>query len=390
MGFQHPCHDFWHGARCLNVNYDLVMPSRSHTLEQTLLDASGVMAISLVGLVIAINHGLGTSLALHVPFAAVFLLGAYKEQVPLVPHQGAIGVLTMFVLTIVAIWLHRDTIVLILSVVMMASAPYHLSDRQSWLLMAVANLVYWLLLMQAWAMEDYVIAWLTLVALQGFAITSSLARQREIVTRETLARQNNELLAARAVMAQQNQADERLRIAGDLHDTIGHRLTALQLQLEALAHQAPASLLAEVKKSQSLARDLLEDIRAIVRKMSEEKRDDLAGAIHQLEQLTPGVEICINSPLPELDSGLVQQLVFCLQEAINNAIRHGRATRIDISYRGDSFHIQDNGRGLRGPASKGFGLNNIDQRLAPFGGRAELRGAADGCELKLLLPGASA
>ena len=361
------------------------------SMEESLLNVSGLFAISLVALVTALYQALWPSVIIHSAFALAFLLGAYKKQLPLIPHQGAVGVMLMFLLSLIALVTFRDTLTLILSVVMMASAPYHLSRRQSWLLLIVANLSYIGVLNDASVLPEYAVAWLTLLALQGFAITSSLARQREVETQETLTRQNSELLAARAVMAQQSQAEERLRIAGDLHDTIGHQLTALQLQLEALAHQAPEVLKPQVASSQALARDLLEDIRSIVRRMSEEKRGDLAGAIRQLDKLAPGIEISVVSSLPELDTALAQQLVFCFQEGIHNAIRHGGATRIEISYGDSGFLIRDNGRGLRGKAIQGFGLANIGQRLAPFGGQAKLSDVeGGGCELALQIAGAAA
>lgn len=360
------------------------------SLEQHLLIASGLMAIGLVALVSALNGGLWPGLAVHLAFATAFLMSAYKDRLVLLPEQGAIGVVTMAPLSALALMAYQDTIVLILSVVLMASAPYHLSRQQCWLLMLAINLSYGGILSAAFTPSEYGVGWLTLIALQSFAVTTSLARQREKMTQETLARQNNELLAARAVMAQQSQAEERLRIAGDLHDTIGHRLTALQLQLEILSHEAPSHLADQVTSIQGLARDLLEDIRSIVRKMSEEKRGDLASAIGQLEELTPGVEVSITSELPKPDTALAQQLVFCFQEGISNAIRHGGATKIEISYDDEGFSIRDNGRGLNGPVSPGFGLANIGQRLAPFGGKAHLEGHEErGCELLLAVPGAA-
>jgi signal transduction histidine kinase len=359
------------------------------SLEENLLNASGLLAISLVALVSCRYHDLWLNLIIHSAFAAAFIVVSYDEELGLGSEHSWLAVLAMFALTIAALAANQDTMTLILSVVLMASAPYHLTARQSWLLMAVANLSYWLVFEMTWQSGDYRIAGLTLLALQGFAITSSLARKREMETQQVLARQNNELLAARAVMARQTQADERLRIAGDLHDTIGHRLTALRLQLEALSHESPQPLKPQVAKCQGLAAELLEDIRSIVRRMSEERRDDLADAVRRLEELTPGVEIAVTSSLPQLTLELTQQLVFCFQEAIHNAIRHGGATRVEIAYQDDAFHIRDNGRGLRGHrASPGFGLRNIDKRLAPFGGSVALSAAADdpGCELTLSLP----
>lgn len=352
-----------------------------------MLIASGLMAIGVVALVTAPSRP-WPALIPQLGFAIAFLLGAYKGRLPLIPNQGVIAVVAMAFLSALALLAYNDTIVLILSVVLMASAPYHVSRGQSWLLMLIANLSYGWILGGTAGSSDYGTAWLTLIALQGFAITTSLAREREAAVQETLERQNNELLAARVVMAHQSQAEERLRIAGDLHDTIGHRLTALQLQLEVLSHEAPEPLAEKVASTQGLARDLLEDIRSIVRRMSEERRGDLTSAIRELGKLTPGVEITVTSKLPEPDSALAQQLVFCFQEGINNAIRHGGATQIEIGYDKSGFFIRDNGRGVRGEVAQGFGLTNIGQRLAPFGGQANLAAnTSRGCTLLLTLPG---
>ena len=76
---------------------------------------------------------------------------------------------------------------------------------------------------------------------------------------------------------------------------------------------------------------------------------------------------------------------------MNNAIRHGGVQRIDVRWETPCLLISDNGRGLskRG-GEPGFGLNNINKRLAPFGGHARLSGqTGGGCLLTLELPGAT-
>lgn len=366
----------------------LSMRHKSMTLEQNLLNLSGLMAIAVVAAVNLADGLLWPDSAVFAAFAAAFLVAAYDEELGFNPVVGRLTLAAQLPLSMVALALNPDTLTLILSVVMVAGAPYHYSARSCWLLMIVANTAYWLILRERAGHQDFGVSFVTLLALQGFAISSSLARQREVSTRELLARKNSELLAARALMSRQSQAEERLRIAGDLHDTIGHRLTALRLQLEALSHEAPAALRPAVMQCQSLAADLLEDIRAIVRRMSEEQRGDLSATIIQLAALTPGVEVVIETPLPALPVPVSQQLVFCVQEGINNAIRHGAATQITIAWEDNALHISDNGKGLRGPApAPGFGLDNIDKRLAPFGGHSALSAASDlgGCELTLQL-----
>ncbi|MEM1187297.1 MAG: histidine kinase [Pseudomonadota bacterium] len=356
------------------------------TADQYLLNLSGLLAIALVGWICTTYFEPLPNLILHGLFAAAFMLQSFAVPLGVPSRYARFAVLLMLILSVLALAINRDTITLVLSVVLVASTPHHFSARASWAMMVVANLAYGAVFVGLdMGAGGAFFSWLTLIALQAFAITSSLAKQREVAAQQTLSRSNSELLAARALIAQQTQTEERLRIAGDLHDSIGHRLTALQLQLEVLSHEAPDSLTNQVETCQTLARDLLEEVRAIVRRMSEEHGDDLSAAIRELEALTPAVSITVSDTLPSVAPELARQLVYCFQEAIHNAIRHGGASEVVIDYRDGAFHVTDNGRGLRGAqVAQGFGLRNIVKRLAPFGGNAKLRARdGGGCELTL-------
>lgn len=354
--------------------------SSSHlTTEQHLLNASGLLAVALTATVCCLSYGLWPSLPLGLLFTAAFAMGAYGRRFGLSPSLGRLSVLSLYVLSLCLLWVTKDTAALILSIVMMACAPYHLSSRQCWLLMLVANLGYAAVLSLSGSASTYLFSLLSLLALQAFALSSSLARQREIATKEILERQNSELVAARALVARQSQTEERLRIAGDLHDTIGHQLTALRLNLEALAHQAPEAMQESIQRSQHLSQNLLEEIRSIVRRMADDDGKDLEAAILELGNMTPEISIKVSSALPHLVPELAHQLVFCIQEAISNAIRHGDATQIDIRYEEPVFQISDNGRGLDTDNYRpGFGLNNVDKRLSLFDASAELVTAGNG------------
>lgn len=380
-------HDFWHGASPGYPHYAVLMKN-ALSVEEHLLNLSGLMAIGLVAWVNVFYQNFAVSTPLHLLFAVAFIVQSYWQSIGISKRMAQGCLLLMAAISVAVLAVNKDTVTLILSVVLAAGLPYHFTARQSWGVLLLVNVAYGLVFAFS-GMEagNYVYSWLTLLALQAFAITSSLAKQREVQAQETLARQNNELLAARAVMAQQNQTEERLRIAGDLHDTIGHRLTALQLQLEVLAHESGATHKSQVETCQQLAGDLLEDIRAIVRRMSEDQRNDLASAVQELEALTPDVSISLESSIPELNADVAQQLVFCFQEAISNAIRHGRASQIEIRFADSAFLVTDNGNGLSGNrVEPGFGLSNISARLAPFGGTASLENEdGHGCRLTLSL-----
>jgi len=354
--------------------------------EFGLLPASGVAAIAVVAWVSWQNSPSWLLLAVHVLYAALFIAAAIDrlQHAGLLP--GWLAVYLMLTVSVLAVALFPYQVSLILAVVLAASAPYHLSSRQSWLILVAGNIAFTLILHHHHGLDGQVPGLLSLLALQAFAISSSQARYREEQARLALAARNEELQAARAELARQSQAAERLRIAGALHDTLGHRLTALKLQLEVLNQEAPPALRAQVATCKQLALELLEEVRAIVRRMPDDEPTDLRVVLDDLQRTTPGVELRVTGSLPEVAPALAQQLAFCFQEAVHNAVRHGGADLIEIRYSADGFAIDDNGSGLNGttPAS-GFGLRNMDQRLAPFGGqvRLEARPGGTGCSLRL-------
>ncbi len=85
-----------------------------------------------------------------------------------------------------------------------------------------------------------------------FAATRSLREEAE--TRANLATVNDELTRAQAEVKRATRLDERLRIAQNLHDSLGHHLTALSLNLEAAAHSGPAAASSAIRTAQDLAR----------------------------------------------------------------------------------------------------------------------------------------
>jgi signal transduction histidine kinase len=354
--------------------------------EQWLLLASGLAAIAVVTWILWRDTGDLLLLCTNLLFALVFLIAGMARLIALPPAYGQLAMPVLLALNIAAVVLFPYQVTLILSVVLAASLPYHLSPRQSWILIVIANLLFAGFIARRGFGGDDIAGPLTLIALQGFAISSSLARRRDEESRLTLAAQNRELQAARAVLARQSLAEERLRIAGELHDTIGHSLTALQLHLEALTHEAPDHLRKSVLTCKSLAAELLDDVRRIVREMPDTGAIDLVAALRDLEQLTPGVSLDVSPSLPEVGSAQAQQLVYCFREAIHNAVRHGGADRIEVDFGDGCFRVTDNGRGLKSRVPRrGFGLDNMQQRLAPFAGKVELQQAPTGTGCRLLL-----
>src|SRR3989442_4731919 len=117
---------------------------------------------------------------------------------------------------------------------------------------------------------------------QIFAVaTMSLARS-ESRAREDLARTNAELTATRELLAENSRVAERLRISRDLHDTLGHHLTALSLQLEVASRLASGASADRVSDAHAITRPLLGDLRDVGSRPRQTSCIDLGATITSL------------------------------------------------------------------------------------------------------------
>jgi signal transduction histidine kinase len=177
------------------------------------------------------------------------------------------------------------------------------------------------------------------------------------------------------ILERESRTAERLRIAHELHDSLGHHLTALTLNLESARMRTSGDATADVEKAQALARHLLDDVRSIV-----EGREFAAG----LDLATSLKTITINVPHPRvhLDIGddiddvrSAHVIVRCVQEIVTNAARHSGAENLWIVVRRDARWVEirahDDGRGCEKP-SDGFGLRGMRERLRAAGGDLEI------------------
>jgi hypothetical protein len=117
---------------------------------------------------------------------------------------------------------------------------------------------------------------------QAFACASSFLALSEAAAREKLAAAHADLQAAQARLADSSRTEERLRISRDLHDTLGHHLTALSLQLEVASRVTEGTAADHIRQAHAITRLLLSDVRDVVSALREPKRVDIAQAIREL------------------------------------------------------------------------------------------------------------
>jgi signal transduction histidine kinase len=217
------------------------------------------------------------------------------------------------------------------------------------------------------------------------------ARKSEEEAKDELACANAELHATQALLIDGSRGAERLRIARELHDLLGHHLTALSLNLEVASHLTNGEARTHVEKSQQLTRLLLGDVRAVVSELRQDGCFDLARALRTLthEMPVPRVhldlpdELCIDDPVR------AHILLRGAQEIITNCARHSGAENLWLGLlrNGDGIALtaRDDGRGS--PSVKpGNGLNGIRERVEAAGGALKIDGASGGFKLEVWLP----
>ncbi len=225
-----------------------------------------------------------------------------------------------------------------------------------------------------WGMP-WTLGWAAVIALpmEGLALFSSYFAATQARARHELARANAELRATQELLAESRQIAERARISRELHDLLGHHLTALSLALEAARHQSSGPSREQVEKAQGLARTLLADVRDVVRALRAEAALDLRKVIAPLvaEVVRPRVHLTVAEGLAMDDPDRVHGLVRCVQEIVTNAMKHAQAENLWLALRREPGRLvleaRDDGRGAA-TIQPGQGLRGMRERLEELGG----------------------
>lgn len=230
------------------------------------------------------------------------------------------------------------------------------------------------------------------LAISSFAFVTSVVARRQAEDREELWRVNAELRATQLMLAESERTAERLRISRELHDLVGHHLTALSLNLEVASHLVEGKALEHVKRSQSLSRLLLSDVRQVVSTLREGDLVDIGEALKRLSEGVPRPEIHLQVPeqVTMVAAGHAQVVLRFVQEAITNAVKHAQAQNLWIALRraDDGFEVvaRDDGRGTK-MVTAGNGLKGMQERVAQLGGHLDVEtGPGMGFVLMAWLP----
>lgn len=187
-----------------------------------------------------------------------------------------------------------------------------------------------------------------------------------------------ELRAAREEIARLAVMNERLRIARDLHDLLGHNLSLITLKSELagrLLNIAPQRAAAEIHDIENVARTTLQEVREAV---ASYRQPTLASELHAAQEILTAAGISYRyegdeQAVDNLPQAIEAVLSWTVREGVTNVIKHSHAHQCLISLRQDSKHIRieisDDGIGeSRNSSNAGNGLRGLAERVTALGG----------------------
>jgi signal transduction histidine kinase len=282
---------------------------------------------------------------------------------------------------IVLIWLYHSFIVACLFVVIAWQVALLLEFRQA---IAVTGALAAVLALIRCAGDTSAMALLVVATTGGFQLFAVCAAQllrSEMAARDELARANTELLATQVLLGESARVAERLRIARDLHDVMGHTLTTLTIHLDVASRLTSGAAAEHLGHARNASAELLDQVREVVSRFRSMQPTNLRAALEKLAESARGVlqvRLQIPSDLAVSDPAHAETVIRCVQEVITNAMRHAQARELIIDVRnagtGISIKAHDDGRG--GEFATGSGLAGMRERFAMLGGSLSISSAA--------------
>ncbi|WP_204104681.1 MULTISPECIES: sensor histidine kinase [Spirulina sp. CCY15215] len=225
-------------------------------------------------------------------------------------------------------------------------------------------------------------------------------------SRQALTSANDRLRKYSLLIENQATLQERTRIAREMHDSVGHSLTAQSIQLENAAlyfAQNPEKARYHLTEAQRLNKEALTDVRQSVASLRnpplQGRSLDLAlkKLIREFQQTTQ-IEVIsqcrglVSKPSKPLHPEIQTVLYRVVQEALTNITKHSQADRVELEISSSAIaidlEIKDNGTGFE-PCENttGFGLQGMQERVEALGGRFSLHSQPGlGCQICINIP----
>jgi signal transduction histidine kinase len=236
----------------------------------------------------------------------------------------------------------------------------------------------------------------------GASVLLALAVRRIIARSEERARRlDAELAATQRSLAEANRsqgaAEERERLAREIHDTLAQGFASIVVLAEAARSglsTAPETSARQLLSIERTARENLAEARVLVGSAPGDGIGSIAQTLRRtLDRFAEDTGLTVDAELPDLDCDQQTRvaLLRCTQESLANVRKHAAASTVGVVLarhpHGIELEITDDGRGFDVAGSRGFGLDGMRRRLAELGGDLTVTSSpGDGTRILALIP----
>ncbi|KFN45580.1 hypothetical protein N790_09760 [Arenimonas malthae CC-JY-1] len=327
---------------------------------------------------------------LHLAFLALFMSVVGNDRASL--GRLRLRVALQFGIAFALMALARNSTLPILLILCVVQVVHVCPPRPAVAIVLASNVVMFLVYSELWQFRSALVNTLMHMSFQAFAGLTAWFGLNAERARDALAAANADLVATRSLLAETARDGERLRLSRELHDVAGHKLTALKLNLAALARDPRFGEDAQVALCARLADELLADIRGVVLQMRRGDGLELGPALEALASPfpRPRLHLQIAGDARVASVAQAEAVLRAVQEGLTNAARHSQANNLWVVLRREGgqlrLDIRDDGRG-RGELTAGNGLGGMRERLEAIGGGLDVRRTdTGGVHLQAWLP----
>jgi signal transduction histidine kinase len=230
-------------------------------------------------------------------------------------------------------------------------------------------------------------------------LTNKLLVERQM--RQQLAQTHEQLQQYAQKIEELAAVQERNRIARDIHDSLGHALTSLNIQMQTavkLWEKEPLQARSFLTQAQQLGKTAMQEVRQSISTLRQDAREEqpLKAQIETLIEdfrKGTGLAICTHiSPCGSIPLPIAKTVYRIVQEALTNIFKHAQATEVQIQLSTTKewiyLTVEDNGKGFDLNQNRsGFGLQGIQERLTVVKGQFHLKTSPDkGCQIIVEIP----
>lgn len=306
----------------------------------------------------------------------------------------------LFILVIAIYFFIPYIFVAIFMVLFGSITPYYMSIKRAFLFSPVYSLPLFLVYGFYWenglisvAISSFLFWTFNLF---GIVMINSNLREREARLQTEMI--NSKLVATQSLLNEAVKQNERIRIARNIHDLLGHHLTALTINLQVAARQSEGEVKKNIDQCHQLAKLLLSDVREAVSDIRDKGKLDLATSINNILVAIPTLhaQVDVDENVNVSDMHVADTIIKCVQESITNTLRHANGKHLEIalkySEQSDNTQakqieltIQNDGK-MPSKITLGNGLTGIKERLFALQGSAEFALESGKFFTRILIP----